>query len=95
MGTLEISKKHQLSHKKAKAAAQKVADDLKARFDLDYEWNGDCIEFERPGLSGELHVDPSEVRLECQLGFLLSALKPMLEAEINKEFGKHFGGKAE
>ena len=91
MGTLCIAKKHHLSHKKAKAAAQKVADDLRDRFDLDYKWRGDCIEFERPGLNGELHVGATDVRLECELGFLLTALKPVLEAEINKEFGKHFG----
>jgi putative polyhydroxyalkanoate system protein len=92
MGTLSIAKKHHLTHKQAKAAAQKVADELRARFDLKYEWRGNCVEFERPGLNGELHVGPSEVRLECELGLLLTALKPVLEAEINKEFGKHFGG---
>jgi putative polyhydroxyalkanoate system protein len=90
MGTLSIARKHQLSHKKAKEAAQKVAEDLQERFDLNYEWHGDCIEFERPGLRGELTVAANEVRLECELGFLLSALKPMLEAEINKEFSKRF-----
>jgi putative polyhydroxyalkanoate system protein len=91
MGTLSIAKKHHLSHKKAKEAAQKVADELRGRFDLRYQWRGDCIEFERPGLNGELHVGATDVRLDCELGFLLTALKPVLEAEINKEFGKHFG----
>jgi putative polyhydroxyalkanoate system protein len=91
MGTLSIAKKHSLSHKKAKEAAQKVADDLQQRFDLSYEWRGDCILFKRPGLTGELRVGATEVSLECELGFLLTALKPVLEKEINKEFGKRFG----
>jgi putative polyhydroxyalkanoate system protein len=90
MATLSISKKHHLSHKQAKLAAQKVADDLKERFDLSYAWRGDAIEFERPGLAGEMHVGSSEVRLDCELGFMLSLLKPKLEAEINKEFEKRF-----
>jgi len=91
MTTLAIAKKHHLSHKDAKAAAQKVADDLKERFDLRYAWRGDAIEFERPGLTGEMHVGRSEVRLACELGLLLSLLKPTLEAHIHKEFDKRFG----
>ena len=90
MGTMSISKKHNLSHKKAKEAAQQVADDLQQRFDLAYAWRGDCIEFERPGLRGEMHVGKDEVRLDCQLGFLLTALKSSLEREVHKEFDKRF-----
>src|SRR5512137_1526031 len=51
MAIIAIAKKHALSHKKAKEAAQKVAEDLNKRFDLDYTWNGDCIDFTRPGLT--------------------------------------------
>src|SRR5512136_2065431 len=57
MATLSITKKHHLSHKKAKEAAQKVAEDLHDRFELKYAWHGDRVAFSRPGLSGELHID--------------------------------------
>jgi len=90
MATLSIARKHSLSHKQAKAAAQKVADDLKERFDLHYKWHGDSIAFERAGLSGKMHVGKSEVKLNCELGILMSLLKSKLEAEINKEFAKRF-----
>ena len=91
MAALSIVKKHQLSHKQAKAAAEKVAHDLRTRFQLDYRWEGDSIAFERPGLSGELQVGRDDVRLDCKLGFLLSALKPAIEKEVHKEFDRHFG----
>lgn len=91
MATLSIAKKHHLSHKQAKLAAQKVADDLRDRFDLTYEWRGDSITFERAGLAGEMHISRSEVRLDCELGFMLALIKPKLEAEIHKEFDKRFG----
>jgi hypothetical protein len=42
-------------------------------------------------LSGELRVGKDEVRLDCQLGFLLTALKSSIEKEVNKEFDKRFG----
>ena len=91
MARMSIAKKHRLSHKKAREAAQKVADDLKKRFDLNYAWRGNEIEFHRPGLSGTMHVGKDEVRLDCELGILLSFLRTKLESEIDKEFEKRFG----
>jgi putative polyhydroxyalkanoate system protein len=91
MATIAIAKKHHLSHAEAKEAAQKIADDLAQRFDLECTWHGDRIEFERPGVTGELHVGKTEVRLDCQLGFLLSMLKPTIEDRVNRDFDKYFG----
>ena len=91
MATLEIAKTHALSHKNAKEAAERIAEDLNARFDLEYCWNGDVIEFERPGLTGRLHVGKREVRLDCELGFLLSMLKPKIEDVVHRDFDKYFG----
>jgi len=91
MATITIAKKHELSHADAKKAAQKIADDLARRFDLNCEWHGDRIEFERAGVSGELHVGKNEVRLDCELGFLLSMLKPTIEDTVNRDFDKYFG----
>ena len=91
MAVIVIEKKHKLSHKKAKESAAKVADDLNARFDLEYTWNGDQIKFRRPGLTGALHVGKDAVRLDCELGFMLSLLKPTIEAEVHKQFDRYFG----
>jgi putative polyhydroxyalkanoate system protein len=91
VSTIEIAKKHHLSHKKAKEAAAKVADDLNERFDLEYTWKGDQIEFRRPGLTGAMRVEKDAVRLNCELGFMLSLLKPTIEAEVHKQFDKYFG----
>ena len=51
MALIAIAKKHHLSHQKAKAAAGKVAKDLNERFDLEYTWKGDHVEFKRSGLT--------------------------------------------
>ena len=91
MAVIAIAKKHTLSHPKARAAAEKVALDLNKRFDLDYAWKGDDIEFKRSGLSGALHVGKETVRLKCELGLMLSLLKPAIEAEVHKQFDKYFG----
>jgi len=91
MATIRIAKKHELSLKKAKEAAQRIADELADRFDLRCEWHGDDIAFERAGVSGQLHVGKNEVRLDCELGFLLSMLKPTIEDVVHRDFEKYFG----
>lgn len=91
MAAITIRKSHHLSHKKAREAAQRIADDLAKRFELKCAWHGDNIEFERPGVAGHLHVGKSEVRLDCKLGLLLSMLKPTIEDVVHRDFDKYFG----
>jgi putative polyhydroxyalkanoate system protein len=91
MATISIAKKHHLPHAKARAAAQKVADDLSKRFDLRCEWRGDCIDFERSGVAGTLHVGKDDVRLDAKLGLMLSMLKPVIEDFVHRDFDKYFG----
>ena len=91
MATISIARKHSLSQKKARAAAEKIAKDLNQRFDLDYEWNGDRIEFERTGVSGHLSVGKERIALEVSLGWLLTPLKPAIEREITAQLDKLLG----
>ncbi|MDQ6620106.1 MAG: polyhydroxyalkanoic acid system family protein [Pseudomonadota bacterium] len=91
MAHLSIIKKHQLSLSEARKAAEAVTEDLKARFELECRWEGNVVRFERSGLSGALTVGADSVRLDCQLGFLFSALKGSIEREVHKEFDKRFG----
>lgn len=88
MPTISIAKKHSMSHRKAKDVAERIAKDLKKRFELDYAWNGDEVEFERPGVSGRMHVGKQDISLHVHLGFLLTPLKPAIEREIHAQLDK-------
>jgi putative polyhydroxyalkanoate system protein len=90
MPSITIKRRHSLDHRHAKAAAEKVARDLKGRFDLEYAWEGDHIAFERPGLSGSLHVGKTDVRLDVELSFLLLPLRGPIEQAIHKELDTLF-----
>jgi putative polyhydroxyalkanoate system protein len=94
MPTISIARKHRLSHKKAKDAAEQIARDLKSRYSLDYAWNGDRIDFERPGVSGSMHVRKDQIQLDVSLGFLLTPLKPSIEREIRTQLDQLLGDKA-
>ena len=91
MPTIKIARKHSLTHKKARDVAETIAKDLQKRFELEYEWDGDEVEFERPGVSGRLAVAKDTFLLDVNLGWLLTPLKPAFEKEINAQFDKLVG----
>ena len=93
MASISITRKHQLTHKKAKDVAEKIAKDLEKRFALAWEWDGDHVDFERPGVSGRMLVGKDTIKLEASLGFLLSALKPSIEKEIHAQLDKLLAAK--
>ena len=84
MSTIKIVRKHNLSHTKARAVAEKIAKDLQKRFELEYEWDGDEVDFERPGVSGRLAVAKDQFLLDGNRGWLLTLLKPAVEKGILK-----------
>lgn len=91
MATISIARKHALTHKKAKDVAEKIAKDLRKRFELDYAWEGDHIVFERPGVSGRMLIGEDKIRLDASLGWLLTPLKPAIEREIVAQLDKLVG----
>ena len=91
MATISIARKHALTHKKAKDVAEKIARDLRKRFELDYAWEGDHIVFERPGVSGRMLIGEDKIRLDASLGWLLTPLKPAIEREIVAQLDKLVG----
>jgi putative polyhydroxyalkanoate system protein len=90
MSDIKLHRKHAIGLKKAKAAAQKVADELAEQFDIESEWEGNTLQFQRSGVSGSLTVSKDTVALDAKLGFLLSAFKPRIEEQINRNFDKYF-----
>jgi len=91
MPKITIRRRHKLDHKKAKAAAQKVAKDLQQRFDLECTWDGDNVSFQRPGVSGDMRLGKGDVELNVQLSFLMTPLKGPIENAIRNELDKLFG----
>ncbi len=91
MADINIKRKHALGLKKAKAAAQKVANDLAEHFDMKSEWQGQQLHFSRSGVQGVMQIAKDSVEVNAKLGLLLSAFKPRIEEQIGKNFDKYFG----
>ena len=93
MATISIDRTHRLSQKNARDMAERLAKDLEKRFDLAWRWEGDDVHFQRPGVSGSMHVGKTKITLDVKLGLLLTPLKPAIEREIHAQLDKLTGGK--
>ena len=91
MSTIDIHAHHTLSHDDALTAADELSCDLAKKFGIDYGWENDVIHFERPGVTGQISVAETELRVQANLGFMLMMLKGPIEQEIVSYLQEHFG----
>ena len=91
MSEIRVSRAHHTTLKKARKGAEHIAEELGEEFGLDHAWDGDILRFQRMGVSGHIEVGKKEVEVYVKLGFLLMALGPRIEHEINRFCDEHFG----
>lgn len=90
MSDIAFVREHALPIAKAKAQVQKAADDLAAEHQLEVEWHGNTLGFQRKGINGEIHVTGSKVHLDVTLGLLLKPFKAKFVGEIERDLDKYF-----
>lgn len=91
MSNIDIQHAHSLSDDKARSAIGEVAEKLQERFDVTTRWEGQVLHFTRSGVDGAIELLPGVVRVKAQLGFLLSAMKGMVESEIQRVLAEKLG----
>ncbi len=91
MPAIDIQHAHSMPLAKARKAVEDVAKKLSARFDMEYGWDGDTLNFSRSGVDGRIALSPEQLHVTAQLGFLLSALKGPIETEIRRVLSERFG----
>lgn len=91
MARIDIQRPHGRSQEQAQAAIQKAADKLGGEFGLACAGNEGAISFERSGIKGRISADASDVHVVVELGFLASAMKPVIEKEIRRHLDEQFG----
>lgn len=93
MATIDISRSHTLDKEEAKRRAEELAKSLEEKMGIRWRWEGDRIKFDAPsgaakGATGTVSVDPSAVRVEVDLPFLLRPVKGMVESKITDKLDK-------
>ena len=94
MADIHIVRAHSMPLKKARDAANDLAAKLQDKFDLQSEWDGDTLNFQRPGVTGSLALGKSEVTIDVRLGLLLSAFKGAMEEQIGEQLDTLFAAGA-
>jgi putative polyhydroxyalkanoate system protein len=85
MAVIDIRRPHKVSLKSAKAAVERVAKAIAKEYGVTHEWSGNQLNFNRSGVSGHIAVAKEEVHVRVELGFLMGALKPVIEREIQRQ----------
>jgi putative polyhydroxyalkanoate system protein len=90
MSGIDIRHAHSLPLEAARATVEQVARKLAERFGIEYAWDGDTLGFRGPGVDGRIALSPDQLRVTANLGFLMSALKGPIEAEIRRVLRERF-----
>ena len=91
MAEIRIKHRHSLPPAKARKVVEQVAKKLAERFDIEYEWEDDVLQFSRAGVDGRIALHKDSVDIHAKLGFLLSTMKGPIEAEIRRVLDERFG----
>jgi putative polyhydroxyalkanoate system protein len=94
MSEIRVCRTHGVTLKRARKGAERIAEELGEEFGLDHVWEGNTLRFARIGVSGHIEVGKKEVEIYVKLGFLLMALGPRIEHEINRFCDENFGPEA-
>ncbi|HEY0333464.1 MAG TPA: polyhydroxyalkanoic acid system family protein [Stenotrophomonas sp.] len=84
MSQIDIQHPHKQPPEQARVAIEEAAQKLQARFGVRSQWQGERLLFNGSGVDGAIELLPGAVHVTASLGFLLSAMKGMVEAEIRR-----------
>ena len=90
MPSIDIHHAHSKTPAQARKALEDVAKKLAERFDMQYDWDGDTLNFMRSGVDGKIKLAPKKLHVTAQLGFMLSFLKDSIESEIQRVLREKF-----
>lgn len=92
MSDIHYAREHNLGLPKARELAKEWAGDAAKQMGLDCQHvegpEQDTLTFERMGVTGTMLVSGTRFEMNVKLGMMMSAFKPMIEAEISKNLGR-------
>ena len=90
MSRIDIRHPHALPKAKAKKAIDEVAKKLAERFQMDWDWTGDVLNFSRSGVDGHIELGAKDLHVHAKLGFLTAMFKDPIENEIRRVLKERF-----
>jgi putative polyhydroxyalkanoate system protein len=91
MAVIDIRRAHKSPVKTAKAAVERLAKAIAKEYGIAHHWEGNELRFDRSGVKGHIAVSKEEIHVRVELGFLMSAMKPVIEREIERQLDEQIG----
>lgn len=88
MSVIDVHRAHTLDKDHAREAAESLARDLASQFDVDYQWEGDHLNFKRSGVKGYLNLGRDDLHVHLELGMLFRPFKAKIEQEVHKQLNR-------
>ena len=88
MARITVERAHSLGKEGARAKAEKLAHKLKEQYGLEPSWSGDTLNLKRSGVKGTVVVAEDSLRIDVELGLLMSAMSGTIKSEIEKALDK-------
>ncbi|MHC8356249.1 polyhydroxyalkanoic acid system family protein [Pseudomonas sp. LB3P81] len=88
MARISVERAHGLGKVAAREKADKLAQNLCVQYGLEPQWSGDTLNLRRSGVKGAVHVGENSIKVEVELGLLMSAMSGTIKSEIEKGLEK-------
>ena len=88
MARITVEREHSLGKKQARAKAEQLARKLEDKYGVESSWSGDTLKLTRSGVKGTVAVADDSLRIDVELGLLMSAMSGTIKSEIEKALDK-------
>jgi putative polyhydroxyalkanoate system protein len=88
MAHISVERAHGLGKEAAREKADKLAEKLAAQYGLVPQWSGDTLNLKRSGVSGAVYVGDTSIKVDVELGLLMSAMSGTIKSEIERALDK-------
>ena len=88
MARINVERAHDLGLQAAREKAQVLVQKLADQYGLQPQWAGDTVKLKRSRVAGAVEVGEKSIRVNVELGLLMSAMSGTIKAEIEKALDK-------
>lgn len=90
MSLLAIERPHRLGREEARRRTEKMAEQMRRELAIECDWDGDVLNFRRPGADGHIAVHEQMISIEIRLSMFLVMLRSTLERDVHAYFDHYF-----
>ena len=88
MARISVERTHSLGLEAAREKARPLVEKLASQYGLTPTWAGDTVKLKRSGVNGTLLISDNNVKVDVELGLLMSAMSGTIKSEIEKALDK-------